>query len=232
MKKKILVVDIGGSNVKLMISAEEKRRKFPSGPKLAPGETIAGIKEHTSDWDYDAVSVGFPAPVRDGKIVGDKPKHLGKGWLEFDFAQALGKPTRVVNDAVLQALGSYRDGRMLFLGFGTGLGSALVWDGYVLSLELGDLPYVNHEIIEVKIGDAALAEVGKKDWRKEARFIVEQLKSSFIADHVVLGGGNAVLLEEELPDGVELGHNRNVFPGGVRLWETDASGKNPKWRII
>lgn len=232
MKKKILVVDIGGSNVKLMISEEEKRRKFPSGPKLAPEETIAGIKEQTGDWEYDAVSVGFPAPVRDGKIAADKPKHLGKGWLEYDFAKALGKPTRVVNDAALQALGSYRDGRMLFLGFGTGLGSALVWEGYVLSLELGDLPYVNHEIIEAKIGDIALEEMGKKDWRREARYIVEQLKSSFIADHVVLGGGNAGLLADELPEGVELGHNRNVFPGGVRLWETDAGGKNSKWRII
>ncbi len=232
MKKKILVVDIGGSNVKLMISAEEKRRRFPSGPKLSPEETIAGIKEHAGDWDYDAVSVGFPAPVRDGKIVGDKPKHLGKGWLEFDFAKALGKPTRVINDAALQALGSYREGRMLFLGFGTGLGSALVWDGYVLSLELGDLPYVNHEIIERKIGDAALEETGKKEWRKEALFIVEQLKSSFIADTCVLGGGNAGLLEDELSKGVELGHNRNVFPGGVRLWETLGDGKTPKWKII
>jgi polyphosphate glucokinase len=232
MKKKILVVDIGGSNVKLMISEEEKRRRFPSGPKLSPKETIAGIKEQTGDWDYDAISLGFPAPVRDGKIVGDKPKHLGKGWLEFDFAKALGKPARVVNDAALQALGSYRAGRTLFLGFGTGLGSALVWEGYVLSLELGDLPYVNREIIEAKIGDAALEEVGKKEWRKEALFIVEQLKSSFIADHVVLGGGNARLLEEDLPAGVELGHNRNVFPGGVRLWETASDGETPKWKII
>ncbi len=232
MKKKILVVDIGGSNVKLMISAEEKRRKFPSGPKLAPEETIAGIKEQTKDWEYDAVSVGFPAPVREGKIAADKPKHLGKGWLEYDFAKALGKPTRVVNDAALQALGSYREGRMLFLGFGTGLGSALVWEGYVLSLELGDLPYVNHEIIEAKIGDIALEEMGKKDWRREALYIVEQLKSSFIADHVVLGGGNAALLADELPAGVELGHNRNVYPGGVRLWDTQSDGKTPKWKII
>ena len=165
MKKKILVVDIGGSNVKLMISAEEKRRKFPSGPKLAPAETIKGIKEIAADWEYDAVSVGFPAPVRDGVLVTDKPKHLGEGWLNFDFGKALGKPTKVVNDAALQALGSYTDGRMLFLGFGTGLGSALVWDGVVLSLELGDLPYADHEIIEVAVSDVALEKNGKKTWR-------------------------------------------------------------------
>ncbi len=232
MKKKILVVDIGGSNVKLMISAEEKRRKFASGPKLAPKEAIAQIKEVAADWDYDVVSVGFPAPVRDGVLVHDKPKHLGDGWLKFDFEKALGKPTRLVNDAALQALGSYREGRMLFLGFGTGLGSALVWDGVVLSLELGDLPYVDHKIIEEQIGDAALGELGKKAWRKEALYIVEQLKSSFIAEHVVLGGGNADLLEDDLPEGVELGHNRNVYPGGVRLWETAGDDKTPKWRVL
>lgn len=232
MKKKILVVDIGGSNVKLMISADEKRRKFPSGPKLGPEETIKGIKEVAADWEYDAVSVGFPAPVRDGVLVTDKPKHLGEGWLKFDFEKALGKPTKVVNDAALQALGSYTDGRMLFLGFGTGLGSALIWDGIVLSLELGDLPYADHEIIEVAVSDNALQKNGKKTWRKDAIFIVEQLKSSFIADHVVLGGGNAELLEEDLPKGVELGHNRNVFPGGVRLWETAGDGKTPKWRVL
>ncbi len=231
MKKKILVIDIGGSNVKLMISAEEKRRKFPSGPKLAPEETIKGIKETAEGWDFDAVSIGFPAPVKQGKIAVDQPKHLGKGWLEFDFEKALGKPVKVINDAALQALGSHRDGRMLFLGFGTGLGSALVWDGFVLSLELGDLPYVDHEIIEARVSDIALERDGKKAWRKEAIYVVEQLKSSFIAEHVVLGGGNAGLLEDELPKGVELGHNRNAFPGGVRLWETDADGK-PKWRVI
>src|SRR5438105_7761023 len=139
--KKILVVDIGGSHVKLMISQEEKRRKFESGPKLAPNEAVEQIQKVASDWEYDAVSIGFPAPVRNGKIMCD-PKHLGKNWAGFDFEKALGKPVRVINDAALQALGSYRgEGRMLFLGLGTGLGSALVWEGHVLSLELGDLPY-------------------------------------------------------------------------------------------
>ncbi len=232
MKKKILVVDIGGSNVKLMISAEEKRRKFPSGPKLAPAETIAGIKEQTRDWEYDAVAIGFPSAVREGRIL-KEPKNLGKGWVDFDFAGALGKPTRVINDAALQALGSYEGaGRMLFLGLGTGLGSALAWEGHVFSLELGFLPYLNDGILEDQLGEAGMEKIGKKDWRREATRAVEQLKIAFIADRIVLGGGNAKLLDEKLPEGVVLGHNRNVYPGGVRLWETQDDGKTPKWRII
>ena len=144
--KKILVIDVGGSNVKMMISEEEERRKFTSGPKLTPEEAVEQIRKATSDWDFDAVALGFPAPVREGRILSD-PKHLGKNWAGFDFAKALGKPVRVINDAALQALGSYHgNGRMLFLGLGTGLGSALVWEGHVLPLELGDLPYVDEGI--------------------------------------------------------------------------------------
>ena len=229
--KKILVVDIGGSNVKLMISQEEKRRKFKSGPKLTPNEAVEQIRNETSDWDFEAVSVGFPAPVRDGKIVHD-PKHLGKNWAGFDFAKALGKPVRIINDAALQALGSYRgEGRMLFLGLGTGLGSALVWKDHVLSLELGDLPYVDDGIIEDQLGDEGLQELGKKTWEREAVRAIKLLKQAFIADYVVLGGGNARSIEK-LPDGVELGHNRNAYLGGVRLWETDPETKRPRWRIM
>ena len=229
--KKILVVDIGGSNVKLMISQEEKRRKFESGPKLAPEEAVDEIKKGTSDWNFEAVSIGFPAPVRDGKIATD-PKHLGKNWAGFDFAKALGKPVRVINDAALQALGSYHgDGRMLFLGLGTGLGSALVWKDHVLPLELGDLPYVDDGIIENVLGDEGLQELGKKDWQRETVRAIKLLKQAFIADYVVLGGGNAKLIEK-LPDGFELGHNRNAYPGGVRLWETDPETKRPRWRIM
>jgi len=229
--KKILVVDIGGSNVKLMISQEEKRRKFKSGPKLTPNEAVEQIRKETSDWDFEAVSVGFPAPVRDGKIVHD-PKHLGKNWAGFDFAKALGKPVRIINDAALQALGSYRgEGRMLFLGLGTGLGSALVWKDHVLSLELGDLPYVDDGIIEDQLGDEGLQELGKKTWEREAVRAIKLLKQAFIADYVVLGGGNARSIEK-LPDGVELGHNRNAYLGGVRLWETDPETKRPRWRIM
>jgi len=229
--RKILVIDVGGSNVKMMISAEEKRRKFPSGPKLGPAEAVAQIKEVTRDWSFDAVAIGFPSPVRDGKIMTD-PKHLGKNWVGFDFAKALGKPVRVINDASLQALGSYSgERRMLFLGLGTGLGSALVWKNHVLPLELGDLPYQNDFIIEDWLGNDGLDSLGKKEWQRETMHALEHLKSAFIADHVVLGGGNAKLIEK-LPDGFEFGHNRNAYPGGVRLWETDPETRRPRWRIM
>jgi len=231
MKKKILVVDIGGSNVKLMISSEEKRRKFGSGPKLSPNEAVEQIGEIAADWDFEAVSIGFPAPVRDGKIMSD-PKHLGKGWAGFDFAKALGKPVRLVNDAALQALGSYRGaGRMLFLGLGTGLGSALTWEGHVLSLELGDLPFGDDGIIEDWLGENGMETLGRKYWQRETLYAIKQLKLALIADHVVLGGGNAKFLEK-LPDGFELGHNRNAYPGGCRLWETDPETKRPRWRVM
>jgi hypothetical protein len=228
---KILVVDIGGSNVKLMISQEEKRRKFPSGPKLGPEEAVAEIKELTKDWHFESISIGFPAPVRDGKIVHD-PKHLGKNWAGFDFSKAFGKPVRLINDAALQALGSYHGGgRMLFLGLGTGLGSALVWKNHLLPLELGDLPYVDDGIIEDQLGDGGLTELGKKEWQRDTLRAIKLLQQAFIAEYVTLGGGNAKLIEK-LPDGFELGHNRNAYPGGVRLWETDPQTKQPRWRII
>jgi hypothetical protein len=228
--KKILVIDVGGSNVKMMISQEEKRRKFPSGPKLEPKEAIAQIKESTEDWSYEAVAIGFPAPVRDGKIMTD-PKHLGKGWAGFDFAKALGKPVLVINDAALQALGSYRGGgRMLFLGLGTGLGSALVWKEHVLPLELGGLPF-GDGIIEDWLGDEGMQQLGKKEWQRETLQAIEHLKLAVIADYVVLGGGNAKILEK-LPDGFELGHNRNAYLGGIRLWETDPETKRPRWSIM
>jgi polyphosphate glucokinase len=229
--KNILVIDVGGSSVKMMISVDEKRRKFPSGPKLGPKEAVEQIKEATGDWNYDAVSIGFPAPVRDGRIVHD-PKHLGKNWAEFDFAKALGKPARVINDAALQALGSYHGGgRMLFLGLGTGLGSALVWQDHLLPLELGDLPYVDDGIIEDQVGDEGLNELGRKEWQRDTVRVIKLLKQAFIADYVTLGGGNAKLIEK-LPDGVELGYNRNAYPGGVRLWENDPKTNKPRWQIL
>jgi hypothetical protein len=160
------------------------------------------------------------------------PKHLGKNWAGFDFAKALGKPVRIINDAALQALGSYHGkGRMLFLGLGTGLGSALVWQDHVLPLELGDLPYVDDGIIEDQLGEEGLQELGKKTWEREAVRAIGLLQQAFIADYVVLGGGNAKSIEN-LPDGAELGHNRNAYSGGCRLWETNPETKRPRWRII
>ena len=229
MKKKILVIDIGGSNVKLMISRTEKL-KFTSGSRLTPREMVAQVKPLVSDWKFDAISMGFPSPVRDGRILSE-PKHLGKGWVGLNFEKALGKPVRIINDAAMQALGSYHGGRMLFLGLGTGLGSALVWDNYVLPLELGDLPYRNGSIIEDYLGKPGLARLGEKTWRRDVEHALVQLRKSLIADYIVLGGGNAKKLDE-LPEGVERGHNRNAFLGGMRLWQIDPRTRRPKWQIL
>jgi hypothetical protein len=229
MKKRILVIDIGGSNVKLMISRAEKRKRR-SGLTLTPREMVTQIKPLVGDWKFDAISIGFPAPVRDGQILSE-PKHLGKGWVGFDFEKALAKPVRIINDAAMQALGSYHGRRMLFLGLGTGLGSALVWDNYVFQLELGDLPYRNGSIIEDYLGKPGLARFGEKTWRRDVEHALVQLKKSLIADYVVLGGGNAKKLDE-LPKGVERGHNRNAFLGGTRLWQIEPRTGRPRWKIL
>jgi len=229
MKKRILVVDIGGTHVKLQISRSD-RRKFDSGTKLSPRELVSQIKKTAQGWNYDAISIGFPSVVRKGRIV-KEPKHLATGWVGWDFNKSLGKPTRVLNDAAMQALGSYRSRRMLFLGLGTGLGSALVWGNYVLPLELGDLPYRNGNIIEDYLGKPGLARLGKKIWQRDVDHAIVQLKKSLIADYVVLGGGNAKRIDQ-LPKGVERGHNRNAFLGGTRLWQIDPRTRQPKWRIL
>lgn len=226
--KRVLVIDIGGTNVKLMISRSEKR-KFASGPRLSPKQLIAQVKKATADWRYDAISIGFPAPIQKGRIMRD-PKHLAKGWIGYDFSDSFAKPTRVLNDAAMQALGSYRGGRMLFLGLGTGLGSALIWQKNVLPLELGDLPYEGG-IIENVLGKPGFEGLGRKVWEREVRFCVTQLKLSLIADYVILGGGNAKFLSQ-LPEGTELGHNRNAYLGGCRMWERDPRTRRPKWNVI
>jgi hypothetical protein len=229
VKRNILVIDVGGTHVKLMIS-RQKRRKFKSGPKMTPLEMIAQIKAQLNGWKFHAVAVGFPAPVRNGRILTD-PKHLGKGWVGFNFEKALGKPVRILNDAALQALGSYRGGRMLFLGLGTGLGSTLVLPDMLLPLELGDLPYRDHRIIEDFLGKTGIEELGGKEWEREVMFAVGQLRKSVIADYVVLGGGKAKKLRD-LPKDTELGNNRNAFLGGVRLWQNDPRTGRPKWKIF
>jgi polyphosphate glucokinase len=229
MKRKILVIDVGGTHVKLMISRAEKR-KFKSGPAMTPREMVSQIKPLIADWKLDLIAMGFPSPVVNGRIISE-PKHLGKGWAKFDFEKAFGKPIRLINDAALQALGSYRRGRMLFLGLGTGLGSALVWSNTVLPLELGDLPYRDRRVIEDFLGKPGMIELGEKEWQREVAYAVAQLKKSLIADYVVLGGGNAKKLDE-LPEGAELGHNRNAFLGGTRLWQIEPKTGRPKWRIM
>ena len=229
VKKRILVIDVGGSNVKLMISRLGKR-KFKSGPDLTPREMVAQMKSLLRDWSFDVISMGFPAPVRNGRIMGE-PKHLGPGWTRFDYEKSLGKPIRIINDAAMQALGSFHGGRMLFLGLGTGLGSTLIWETNVLPLELGDLPYGNGDIIEDYLGKSGMKQLGEKAWKREVLRAILLLKKSLIADYVVLGGGSAKKFDQ-LPNGIELGHNRNAFLGGVRLWQTDPRTRRAKWRIM
>ena len=229
MNTNVLVVDIGGTNVKLLMSPRDQRR-FPSGPKMTPRDMIATFKETVRGWKFDAISIGFPAPVRKGRIVRD-PKHLGKGWSGFDFRKALGKPVHVINDAAMQALGSYDGKRMLFLGLGTGLGSALVWERILFPLELGDLPYRDGDIIEEWLGQPGLERLGQKKWMREVEHAIVQLRKSFIADYVVVGGGNARFFER-LPVGFKRGDNRNAFRGGVRLWEIDKRSGHKKWNVI
>jgi polyphosphate glucokinase len=229
VKKRILAIDVGGSNVKLMISRWEKR-KFKSGPDLTPREMVTQMKPLLQDWRFDAISMGFPAPVRNGRIMSE-PKHLGPGWTRFNFEKSLGKPIRIINDAAMQALGSFHGGRMLFLGLGTGLGSTLIWETNVLPLELGDLPYGNGDTIEDYLGKSGMKQLGEKEWKREVLRAVLLLKKSLIADYVVLGGGSAKKFDQ-LPNGIELGHNRNAFLGGVRLWQTDPRTRRAKWRIM
>ena len=230
MKKRILVVDIGGSFVKLLMS-EKVEREFVSGPRMNPKQFVARLKENVRGWKFDAASIGFPAPVRDGRILRN-PKHLGKEWMHFNFARALGIPVRIVNDAAMQALGSYFGrGRMLFLGLGTGLGSALVWDRNLMALELGDLPYPDGNIIENHLGFPGLTMLGKKKWKREVLYAVDQLKRAFIADYVVLGGG-LVHRFDRLPKGIVRGQNENAFLGGRRLWERKKNSRELKWRLL
>src|SRR5882724_8376260 len=229
MKRKILVVDIGGTRVKLLMSPRNER-EFPSGSRMGPAEFVDRFKQNVRGWNFDVASIGLPAPMRNGRIIRD-PKHLGKGWVRFNFARALGIPVRVVNDAALQALGSYHGGRMLFLGLGTGLGSALVWDETLMSLELGDLPYPDGHIIENYLGIPGLELLGEKKWKREVTYAVTQLRKSFIADYVVLGGG-LVHRFGRLPEGTERGQNENAFLGGIRLWETKKHSRELKWLVL
>jgi polyphosphate glucokinase len=229
MKRNILVVDVGGTHVKLMMSARDKL-KFDSGPDMTPRDFVKKFHQIAADLKFDAVSIGFPSVIHDGKIV-KEPKHLSKGWIGFNFGRALKRAARVINDAAMQALGSHVRGRTLFLGLGTGLGAALVFNNNLMSLELGDLPYREHRKIEDWLGKDGLDELGEKAWRKEVIYSVTQLKLSFVADTVILGGGNVKKMKR-LPRGVTRGDNRNAFLGGRRLWETDRGTGQPRWRVL
>ena len=220
----ILAVDVGGSHVKLLLSrGDEERRRFASGSTLRPEEMVEGTLELASDWSYDAVSIGVPAPVQNGRVAAD-PVNLGPGWVGFDFEEAFGKPTKVVNDAAMQALGSYEGGKMLFLGFGTGLGSALVVNGIVEPMELGHLPF-RKATYEDYVGERGSKRLGRKKWRKTAFEVIEQLSAALEPDYIVLGGGNAKKLGA-LPGSMKLGANENAFVGGFRLWDPTLSSQS------
>jgi polyphosphate glucokinase len=212
----ILVIDVGGTHVKILASGQEEPRKFDSGPKMTPQEMVEKVREAAHDWNYDVVSIGYPGPVVRGKLLLE-PKHLGPGWVGFDFAAAFGKPVKIINDAAMQALGSYEGGTMLFLGLGTGLGSAMIIDKVISPMELAHLPYRKARTMEQYVGMEGLERRGTKKWRRAVEDVVTRLKAALVADYVVIGGGNARLLKR-LPPGARLGDNRNAFNGGFRLW--------------
>jgi polyphosphate glucokinase len=219
---KVLAIDVGGTHVKVLLSGEDTPRKFDSGPKLTAEEMVAGVKAITRDWKYGAVSIGYPGPVVRNRPLLD-PHNLGKGWVGFHFEPAFGCPVKVINDAAMQALGSYRKGRMLFLGLGTGLGTALVVDGHVEPMELGHLPY-KKGTYEDYVGLRGLERRGKKKWREQVVKVVEKLSKALEPDEVVLGGGNVKKLKE-LPPHCRAGDNFNAFLGGFRLWSVE-DGQN------
>ncbi len=220
----VLVVDVGGSHVKVLATGEQESRRADSGPDLTAAQMVEAALNLAADWTWDGVSVGVPSPVHGGRVIAE-PVNLGEGWVGFDYTGAFGKPTKVVNDAAMQALGSYEGGRMLFLGLGTGLGSALVANGFVQPMELGHLPY-KKATFEDYIGSAGLRKRGKKRWRLDVEDAVAKLSAALEPDYVVLGGGNARKLDA-LPPNARLGANENAFTGGFRLWDPEAPAQIP-----
>lgn len=218
---KILVVDVGGTHVKILATGQRERREFESGPTLTVRRMVAGVKRLAKDWQYDVVSIGYPGLVLGGRIAAE-PHNLARGWVGFDFAKAFGKPVKVVNDAAMQALGSYRKGTMLFLGLGTGLGSALVVDGHLVPMELAHLSY-RKATIEDYVGLRGLERFGKTKWRKHVAYMVERFAAAIHPDEIVIGGGNAKKLKA-LPPGCREVDNGNAFIGGFRLWQDARAG--------
>ena len=215
----VLVVDVGGSHIKVLATGEPESRRADSGPSLTAAQMVEAAKELADDWTWDSVSVGIPSPVHGGRVLAE-PVNLGDGWVGFDYEAAFGKPTKVVNDAAMQALGSYEGGKMLFIGLGTGLGSALVANGFVQPMELGHLPY-KKATFEDYAGSAGLEKRGKARWRADVADIVARLNAAMEPDYVMLGGGNAKKLHE-LPANARLGGNADAFAGGFRLWDPEA----------
>jgi polyphosphate glucokinase len=222
---KILVIDVGGTHIKILATGHKKFVEITSGPKMTPRKMVADVRKAIAGWDYSVGSIGYPGPVLHGKPVAD-PHNLGPGWVGFDFKKALGVPVKINNDAAMQALGHYEGGRMLFLGLGTGLGTALIVDGVLEPMELAHLPYKNGRTYEDYVGIRGLQRLGKKKWRKYVFDVVKRLKAALEADYVVLGGGNAKALKK-LPPGARLGNNTYAFRGGYRLWQEPGERKKP-----
>jgi polyphosphate glucokinase len=219
--RRILVLDVGGSHVKVRVGPHGNPRKFVSGPKMTPRQMVKGVRELVASDEYDAVSIGYPGVVFRGRIAAE-PFNLGRGWVGFDFEAALGKPVRIVNDAAMQAVGSYTGGRMLFLGLGTGMGATLILDGVVEPMEFGHLPYKHGRTYEQYVGQRGLDRLGKKKWRKEVAEVVAQLSHALEVDYVVLGGGNVRLLKG-IPKPARLGANSNAMTGGRLIWQASGS---------
>lgn len=220
-QRRVLAIDVGGSHVKTRVSGHRDMRQFDSGPAMTPRQMVSRVLKLVGDLKYDAVSIGYPGVVVHGKIV-TEPYNLGRGWVGFDFRKAFGRPTLVMNDAAMQAIGSYEGGRMLFLGLGTGLGSALIVDGTVAPMELAHLPYKRGRSYEDYVGDGGRRRLGAKKWRRAVAEVVEQLAKALEADYVVIGGGNSRKLKK-LPRNSRLGNNDFAFLGGFRVWRPGAS---------
>ena len=218
---RVLAIDIGGNHVKTRVFGRREMRQFESGPDLTPRQMVARVHQLAGDWTYDAVSIGYPGIVLHGKVMAE-PHNLGPGWVGFDFRKALGRPTHVINDAAMQAIGSYDGGRMLFLGLGTGLGSAMIMDGVVAPMELAHLPYKKGRSYEEWVGERALERMGGKKWRRAVNEIVVLLSTALEADYVVIGGGNSRKLKR-LPENARLGGNDFAFIGGFRMWHHGAT---------
>ena len=215
---KTLVIDVGGTHVKVLATGHRTPVKIDSGPDMTPRAMVDAVREATADWQYDRVSIGYPGPVNDNRPMRE-PWNLGAGWVRFDFEKAFGKPVRIINDAAMQALGSYNGGAMLFLGLGTGLGSALIRDGVLVPLEVAHLPYRRGKTYEEYLGEKGYRRLKKREWRKHVLNVIDLFVAAFVVDYVVLGGGNAEHMKK-LPKYVQLGTNANAFKGGYRLWES------------
>ncbi len=213
----ILVIDVGGTHIKLRCQGSDEVRKCPSGMDLTPQQMVERVRSATEGWTFDRASIGYPGVVIDGSIQRE-PVNLSTGWVDFDFAAALGCPVKLINDAAMQALGSYQGGRMLFLGLGTGLGTALIYNDFLLPMELGHLPYKKGLTYEDYVGQAGMKRLGRRKWKQAVYDLVARLRAAFLPEYVVLGGGNVKKLDE-LPPACRMGDNRNAFVGGLRMWD-------------